>query len=149
MAGEPNEYVFELWNGPTLRSLDQPDGFRRASEVATRLVPVNLEDGLRHKIYPDQDEQVMLVMRRIVRGLLAYHQFETAIPVERTRAFVRRVEPPEQYIAGFQHFNLGDGFCRYSIADLQGISDRLKYFMEIEFFGRTVFDCAVLYPDGS
>jgi hypothetical protein len=73
LAGVPTLAVRELWEGKTRRSLKQPDGRRRALEIAKLLVPVTTNDGDRHMIYPAQDERVLRIVRKTVRCLCHRH----------------------------------------------------------------------------
>jgi hypothetical protein len=41
---------------------------KRARNLAERLVPVTTPEGDRHMIYPAQDERVLRVVRKTVRG---------------------------------------------------------------------------------
>jgi hypothetical protein len=78
--------VQELWGTTVTRSLDQPDGTRRARELFEHLEPVMVEGQNRHMIYPGRDERVMRIVKKIVRGLSHYHEIESALSEGRIRA---------------------------------------------------------------
>ena len=143
ISGRPNAQVVELWNGSIRPSFDKPDGLRRARDVYRRMIPDNTGAEPQHWVYPDRDPQVILIVRRIVRGLCHWHNIGTAIADERVFASVVRYEIPEQFRGGFQRHSLGDQFCWYAFSDLRGTDPFAHSAWQIEFYGRTRFLAAV------
>jgi hypothetical protein len=139
IAGDPNAHVQELWDGPISRSFDKSSGPRWVRDVREQLVPVETESGPRHAVYPERDSMVMLVMRKIVRGLCHYHNVETAIADNRVLVQVQRFAIPPAFIGEFKQFSLGDQFCRYAFNDMRADDTEFHSFWVIEFFGRTSF----------
>jgi len=139
VAGEPNESVTELWNGPVTRSFDKASGPRWLREFTAQLVPVETSDGPRHAVYPDRDARVMTVVRRTIRGLCHYHDLGTAIADRRIFARVMRYAIPPAFWERFVPMSLGDQFCRYWYYDLRAEDPDHHSAWVIEFFGRTRF----------
>lgn len=140
MCGDPNAQVLALWHGPILRSFTKSSGRRWVQDISEQMVPVETPTGPRHMLFPERDERVMLVMRKIVRGFCSYHKLEQAIADSRVDVVVAREPVPEMFHDDFTHFSLGDQFCRYSYSDLRSSSDADFHSMwVIEFFGRTRF----------
>ena len=68
LCGEPTPVVRELWEGKIRRSFDHVDGRKRVRNLFARMVPRQTPQGDIHMIYPAQDERVMRIVRKIVRG---------------------------------------------------------------------------------
>jgi hypothetical protein len=98
VAGEPNPAVRELWEGKARRSFLEPDGLRRMRELADQLVASPSDGAGRHRIYPAKDERILRVLRKIVRGLLHYHEIETAVADDGLSVDVLTYAIPEGFI---------------------------------------------------
>jgi hypothetical protein len=153
IAGKENEAVLEKWHGPVLRSFYEVDGPDRVLELADRMVkldqPVN---GSEYMIFPNRDPQVMLILRRIVRGLCHYHNLGTAIADDRVQGRLVEASLPTELIGDFTHVNLGDAFCQYGYSDLRGKDPSFHSVWYVRFYNRTSFwavitteDCAKAY----
>jgi hypothetical protein len=99
LAGKANMLVQELWETTVTRSLDQPDGIRRARQLFEHIEPVRVEGQNRHMIYPGRDERVMRIVKKIVRGLSHYHKIQSALSEGRIRAEVLTDEIPVDFLA--------------------------------------------------
>ncbi len=78
IAGNLNTPATEQWEGPMRRSFDKKSGSHWRRDLVEQMVPIKTADGLRHAVYPAKDQRVMLVVRKIVRGLCHYHGIATA-----------------------------------------------------------------------
>ena len=103
------------------------------------MVPIETSAGPQYAVYPDRDERVMTVVRRIIRGLCHCHDLGTAIADCRVFARVMRYEVPPAFWERFEARSLGDHFCRYWFYDLQAEDPDHHSCWVIEFFGRTRF----------
>ena len=81
VAGNPNQAVHEKWD-TVLRSFDKPSGKKWALDLYDAMIPVETDSDPRHMVYPYKDPHVNLVLRKIVRGLSAYHELGESIPDE-------------------------------------------------------------------
>ncbi len=98
VAGEANAAVRELWDGKALRIFSHVDGLRRVRELAEQLVASPSDGPGRHRIYPANDERVLHVLRKIVRGLSHFHKIETAVADDRVSVDVLRYAIPDGFM---------------------------------------------------
>ena len=82
-CGEPNSKRKALWDTRILRSFDQIDGDKRRRDLQELLKPIETEQGTRYMIYPAEDERVLRIIRKIIRGLSHFHKLETAVEEKR------------------------------------------------------------------
>jgi hypothetical protein len=141
IAGEPNAQIRELWEGPVIRSFDKPSGPRWLADLVEQFVPVETENGPRQKVYPGRDPRVMLVVRKIIRGLCHSEGAATAVDDRRVWADVMVHRLPEEYRGEMTWRQVGDQFFRYGFAvqneaeyDVHSVWS-LTFFERREFFG--------------
>jgi hypothetical protein len=106
MSGDdPNSPRTELWEGRVRRSFDQPDGIKRIDDLLALMRPVESEEGKRHMIYPAEDERILRVVRKIIRGLAHHHGLLPFVPEERVWVDVQRYAIPADLISQmtYQH----------------------------------------------
>jgi hypothetical protein len=99
LAGEPNDAVYELWNTTAARGFRQADGIRRLDDLIEQMKPLQTPEGRRHMIFPGQDQRVMRVVRKIVRGLCHYHDVLSPVSDTRVWADVMRYAVPPAFLA--------------------------------------------------
>src|ERR1041385_7779150 len=63
----------DIWKLAINRSFDKEDGFRRLNDMFNTMKPVEIEGKQRHKVYLAEDDRVMRVVRKIIRGLSHHH----------------------------------------------------------------------------
>jgi hypothetical protein len=141
VAGKPNVPVQELWEGKTRRSFQQPDGWRRARDLAKYMEPVETADGPRHLIYPARDERVLRIVRKVVRGLCYHHGLLPPVADIQVVADIQRFEIPgafedEMVVA---HAEADILSYRYSLVD----DPHIHSGWVLNFFERTPFFCIV------
>jgi hypothetical protein len=107
IAGEPNSAVMEQWEGPVLRSFGHSSGRRWLADLYEQMVEVDTPVGVQHKVYPARDPRVMLVVRKIIRGLAHYHDIGTAIPDSHVWADVLRYPIQSDLQAKLRRVQLG------------------------------------------
>ncbi|MGD0877609.1 MAG: hypothetical protein ABSA01_05610 [Anaerolineales bacterium] len=57
-----------------MHSFDYADGIRRMDDLLARMKPVKMDDGSsQHLVYLGEDEKVLRVIKKVVRGLCYYH----------------------------------------------------------------------------
>ena len=75
VAGDaPNSPRQEIWNGPILRSFDEIDGSKRLNELYQLLKPTCVDDQERYRVFPAEDDRILRIVRKIVRGLCYHHK---------------------------------------------------------------------------
>jgi hypothetical protein len=144
IAGTPNKAAMEQWDGPIKRSFKKPSGRKWAKALVDQMVATkNSKDPL-YKIYPANDPDVMLVIRKIIRGLCHYHQIDTAINDQRVWADILRYPIPAYLKENREWFNLGAKFFDYAfeltndkIVNIHS-SWYLRFYEQREFVGCVV-----------
>lgn len=137
IAGPPNAVVNELWEGPTRRSHEEPDGPRRKRDVASQLVPVDTPEGPRYKVYPGRDPRVLRVVRKIVRGLCHHHRLMSPVYESKVWADIKKYEIPTAFRVGFTHAHVEEDVLQYEYTVLD--DENLHSAWVLTFFERTPF----------
>lgn len=138
ISGESTPVVAELWQGKTRRSFEQVDDLRRIRDVAHRLVPVQMAEGERHKVYPADDPRVMGVLRKVIRGLSHHHKVLTAVSDEQMWADVQRFAVPPEFLAEMTAAHADAEVIEYRWAVLPS-DEFIHSCWLLRFFGRTPF----------
>jgi hypothetical protein len=140
LCGEPNDQVNAKW--PTVvRSFRDR---RCAKDLQDMMVSVEVSGVQRHKLYPMQDDRVVRVLKRIVRGLCYKHGLGSRITEEQVFVDVLRYAIPPAFQTEFKRESLDDAFCWYEYSDRRGKDDgEFHSVWVIEFYGRTRFFCLV------
>jgi len=135
----PDEVVNDSRYKSMQRSLTKCDGARRFKDFADQLVPVETPTGKREKIFPATDSRFNLVLRRIVRGLCHYHEFDSAVEDRRVICDVMKFQVPEAFEPDFTWHEISPNFFRYgySIVEDDPLQSfwLLQFAQHIEFFG--------------
>ena len=124
LAGEPNEAVHEVWQTKMLRSLARPDGRKRAADLAAQMVPRQGAAGQEHLIYPDRDERVVRVLRKIVRGMSFHHFGTIALPEALVRVETLRYAIPNGFLDALSRGDVVPEVFEYWYLDMRGDPDR-------------------------
>jgi hypothetical protein len=95
LAGKSNAPVKELWNTKIARSFYEKDGLRRVREVLEHTTKVQLEGEDRRLIFPGEDERVVRIIKKIVRGLSHFHDIESAVEESRILVTIHDAELSE------------------------------------------------------
>ncbi len=101
----PNKPRQELWRGPVNRSFDQPDCKKRIDDLLALMRPVDTKKGERQLIFPGNDERILRVIRKIIRGLAHHHGLFPHVSDEKVWVDVLKYEVPKDLINGmsYQH----------------------------------------------
>jgi hypothetical protein len=83
LAGESNAPVKELWKTKIVRSFERGDGQQRVRQALEHTAKVQIEGEDRRIIFPEQDERVIRIIKKIVRGLSHFHGVESAVAENR------------------------------------------------------------------
>lgn len=94
LAGEPNDQVRKLWEAKAApsfyNSFYKMDGEKRVRALFDQIRPAFVEGQRRFKIYPANDQAVLRIIKKVVRGLSHYHDLESAVQESRVWADVLR-----------------------------------------------------------
>jgi hypothetical protein len=139
VAGAPNTEATSIWGDKGRRSFREVDGKRRVRDILFNSVPTKTADGSCDLIFPDRDERVMLILRKIARGLCHHHQLGTAISDTRVTAIARRVGFPEELQASVVARTPIPRVCDYAYVDFSKQESDLHSIWSLRFFERTWF----------
>lgn len=149
VAGEANEAVTELWQ-TAMRGFRQTDGKRRFLDFEAQLQLVEVENAKRHMVYPGQDERVVRVIKKIIRGLCHYHKLLSPIPESQVWADISKFKIPIEYLEMMQEYSYEPEIVSYKYflfdevnEDREDGLELLHSFWLITFFQRTTFIASV------
>ena len=139
IAGEPNQAVHETWQ-TVQRSFDKPSGKRWISDIYNTMVSISTESGDRHMVYPYKDPRVNLVLRKIVRGLSAYHEIMASVSDEQVWVGYVPNTMPESVRDEMLVYNLGEDFVRYGFVLFDDENEKqsgwlFRFYGSRDFFG--------------
>ena len=115
ISGDPNQAVHEKWE-TVLRSFEKPSGKKWVLDLYEAMIPTETESGPRQMVYPHKDHRVNLVLRKIVRGLSAYHGLGKSIPDENVWVGYVPDTLPHPVRTEMLNYSLGDDFVQYGYA---------------------------------
>ena len=141
VAGEPNESRKELWETSISRSFEEPDALRRIRDLLQLFQTATVDGRPRYKVYPGQDQRVIRVVKKVVRGLSHYHRIMSAVPESLVWVDVMKYRVPEQFLNEmiYHHREPDIAEYRYAVSADQDIQS----FWLITFFERVIFIGAV------
>ena len=137
----PNSPRRELWQGLIKRSLDEPDAAKRIDDLLALMRPVVVKGAERHMIYPAEDDRILRVIRKIIRGLAYYHQLFQFVPDDKVWVDVQRYLIPDQLMRGMTYHHREADIAEYwyeIIEDRQFHSVWLLRFFEAPSFVGTI-----------
>lgn len=139
LAGEPNAVRRELWETTTLRSFEEIDGPRRVSDLIARMKSVKMTDGEGYMIFPGEDERVMRVVRKIIRGLCHYHNVMSPVSDQRVWADVLKYVVPQEFLEQMNYHHREQDIVeyRYQVLNEGGINSvwLIAFFERVTFIG--------------
>lgn len=142
LAGDdPNSARREKWNGQIKRSFHKPSGHVWIKDLKDQMVPIKTENGNRHVIYPAKDPKVMVVIKKIIRGLCHYHKIEASISENRVWADVLKYRIPSALFKDMKSFDLGIKLLQYGYKVTMNNDPEInsywyfKFYEKVEFIG--------------
>jgi hypothetical protein len=145
LASNANESATAIWRKKILPSWEEPDGRRRIWDVMalTERVVVGGQDRL--KIYPAQDERVLRVIRKSVRGLIHLHNLGPAPHDKKVWADVQRYALPRDLEAKLQFRGAEPEVVEYAF--LEWPMEQIDSLWLFRFFQRVTFIASVSAAD--
>ena len=139
LSGEPNNSRRELWETTVKRSFRQIDGPRRVQDIVSTWRQVEVDGRVRHMIYPGEDNRVVRVVKKIVRGLCHHHQIMSAVPESRVWVDVMKYRTPDEFLGqmAYDHREPDIAEYRYSVIEEVGIQSAwlITFFERVTFIG--------------
>ena len=109
----PNAPRRELWDGKIRRSFDQPDGAKRIADLLALMKPVDIDGVERQMIYPGEDEKVLRVVRKVIRGLAHHHGLLPFMLDDRVWAAASPPEISEQLLCEMHYHHREPDIAEY------------------------------------
>jgi hypothetical protein len=139
VAGEkPNSVRKELWE-KVLRSFQEADGSRRLRDIIRAMKSVEIDERIRHKVYPGKDERVMRVVKKVVRGLCHHHNVLTAVQEDQVWADVLKFAVPPEFLdqMSYHHREQDIAEYHYQVLNADGINSVwiITFFKQVAFIG--------------
>ena len=135
----PNEVPGDNRYENLRRSFTKCDGLRRHNDLMNAIKHVKIDDQNRDMIYPANDNNFNLILRRIIRGLSHFHGVESAISDDRVYCNVMKYAVPPEFQRSFTWNEIYLDFCRYGFVKVneQNIASfwLIKFSKQVEFFG--------------
>lgn len=114
VAGDPpNLARHELWKNKVLPSFDQPDGARRINDLLEIMKSAQTQTGEREMVYPAEDERVLRVVRKVIRGLSHYHGLASPVPDSNVWVDVLRFRIPDYLLDKMEHHHREKDIAEY------------------------------------
>ena len=139
LAGEPNEARRELWETTVRRSFEKIDGARRLRDLVETMHPVEINGGPRHKVYPGQDDRVVRIVKKVVRGLCHHHRVMSAVSERRVWVDVLKYRIAEEFLSQmtYEHREQDIAEYRYQVLREAGIHSAwlITFFQRVTFIG--------------
>lgn len=139
LAGEPNETRRELWETTIRRSFGKSDGIRRVHDLIEMLRPVEIDGKTRHKVYPGQDDRVVRIVKKVIRGLCHYHDVMSAVSEKRVWVDVLKYQISEEFLSemAYEHREQDIAEYRYQVLRESGIDSAwlITFFQRVTFVG--------------
>ena len=143
LAGKPGGIANELW-GAAQRSFKKSDGRRRAKDIILQLRPV---EGNNYKIYPGQDERVIRVVKKIIRGLSHHHKIMTVVPESLVWVNILKFQIPENFLAEMDCSHREEDIVRYRYQTLNDYKNDIYSAWIITFLDRVPFIGTVSFSE--
>lgn len=139
LAGDPPTNIKrELWDGPVNRGFDKSHGLDDLQLLVEKMVPVDMLEGRRHKVYPARDDCVLRVVRKMIRGLLYEHGLPSTVPDQAIRVDVLTFNVPTGIIDRMDFYDRDSDVVEYGyrVLNLEGVHTFwiLTFFQTISFF---------------
>lgn len=133
--------VASMWRG-----FQQRDGKRRTRDLLSLIKSTTVGTTTRERIYPAQDPNFNLILRRIVRGLAAEHGLPSPLSDESVVCDVMRWEVPPAFVAEFSWHTIAPDFFQYAYTEAP--DESLHSFWLLRFSKNLLFFGAVARMQG-
>ena len=143
LAGEPGRSANELWE-TVQRSFKKCDGRRRLKDIFLQLKSVG---GNNYKIYPGQNEGVIRIVKKVIRGLSHHHEIMTAVPESLVWVDILKFPIPEKFLDEMIWNHKEEDIVKYGYQILNDYENNIRSAWTITFLGRVRFIGAVLFQN--
>ena len=140
MAGDPpNAPRQELWETKISPSFGKNDGQKRINDITAKMEPINMSGIVRYMIYPAEDERVIRIIRKIIRGLCHYHNIASPVSDKYVWADILRYTVPPGLIQKMNYYHREQDIVeyRYEISNERDMNSAwlITFFQKVTFMG--------------
>lgn len=143
LAGAPNGITNELWE-KMQRSFKELDGKRRLKDIVLQMKPV---EGNNYKIYPGQDDRVIRVVIKVIRGLCHHHRILTAVPETRVWANILKFQIQQNFLDEMKYDHREEDIVKYRFQVLNDYEHDIHSAWIITFLSRVTFIGTVSFSE--
>jgi hypothetical protein len=143
LAGEPGKITDELWE-TMQRSFKESDGKRRLRDIVLQLKPVGVEN---YKIYPGQDERILRVVKKVIRGLSYYHRIMTQVSESLIWVDILKFQIQQNFVDEMNYSHREEDIAKYRYQVLNDYEHNIYSAWIITFLGRVTFIGTVEFSD--
>jgi hypothetical protein len=72
---------------------------RRVRDLVEILHPIEIDGNNRQMVYPGQDDRVLRIVRKIIRGLCHHHGVMSAVSEKRIWADILKYQIPKEFLS--------------------------------------------------
>jgi len=141
LAGGLGGTANELWES-VQRSFKKSDGKRRLKDIISQFKPVG---GNNYKIYPGQDEGVIRIVKKVIRGLSHHYEIMTAVPESLVWVDILKFPIPEKFLDEMIWNHKEEDIVKYGYQILNDYENNIHSAWTITFLGRVRFIGAVFF----
>jgi hypothetical protein len=143
IAGDPpNAPRQELWEAKIYPSFCENDGQKRKNDLTTKMKPTYIADMRRYMIFPAEDERVMRIIRKIVRGLCHYHNIASPVSDKCVWADILRYTVPPGLIQKMNYYHREQDIVEYryevyEVSEQENMNSAwlITFFQKVTFMG--------------
>lgn len=143
LAGKPGGNVNELWE-IFQRSLKKSDGRRRLKDIISQLKPVRDNN---YMIYPGQNERVIRIVKKVIRGLSHHLEIMTAVPESLVWVDILKFQIQENFLDEMVWSHIEEDIVRYGYQILNDYEHNTYSAWIITFLGRVSFVGTVSFSE--
>jgi hypothetical protein len=129
----------ELFDEKVIPSFDKVDGQKRLQDLLQQMKPIMVEGGTRHKLFPGNDQRVIRVVKKIIRGLSYYHELGWPISDERVFADILKYPLPDGVEEQMENYHRDPDIVQYrfSIINQDDIYSAwiITFYKKVNFIG--------------
>jgi hypothetical protein len=112
---------------------------RRVRDLVEILHPIEIDGNNRQMVYPGQDDRVLRIVRKIIRGLCHHHGVMSAVSEKRIWADILKYQIPKEFLSEMacEHREQDIAEYRYQVLRECGIDSAwlITFFQRVTFVG--------------
>jgi hypothetical protein len=140
IAGEkPNTVRQELFGTTMARSFKHIDGPRRIQDLIAEMKPVTIANSESYMVFPANDQRVIHIIKKIIRGLCYYHKIISPLTDQLIWADVLKDKIPQEFLDQMSYSHRERDIVQYKwqVLNEEGINSIwiITFFEKVTFIG--------------